>query len=79
MGTGLSFEQAKEMTKMTFEYSDYKQVAYLKNGMEYTDKNNLIFEINKFSEDFSLTVIERDGGNQKIFVDSWNNIKKSLI
>lgn len=71
MRIGYSLKKAKKMTKMTFDLSDYKQVALLNTGLNYISSEDINREITTFSKDFDLEIVHRDDGNQDLFVSNY--------
>jgi hypothetical protein len=59
-----------------FQESNYKRAAYLENGLNYNE--NPVEKLQKFADRYELEVIRVGGGNQEIFWESYEKLKKMI-
>ena len=73
---GFGDEKMIEMVKLTNKLTDYKRVAKLNTGLDYTGTYDE--DMKKYSELLDLELIELDLGNQDLFVECYENMKREL-
>ncbi|WNY23039.1 hypothetical protein MmiHf6_03350 [Methanimicrococcus hongohii] len=73
---GFTDEQMFELNKYMFEASGYKQVANLETGLHYTP--HVEENIQNFADKYHFKIINLGGGNQELFEDCYQKVKKIL-
>ncbi|MCL2863112.1 MAG: DUF1638 domain-containing protein [Methanimicrococcus sp.] len=69
-------EQIVEMNKYMFKASNYKRIARLETGLHYTKNTDDL--VKQFADTYDFEIFDLDGGNQEIFDDCWQKLKRII-